>query len=117
MMSEYSKRLGRVVYKTRKALKITQTELAERTGVTEQTIRKIEHGDGNPQLSVLGPLIRDLQIDPSEIFYFQENNEDGVRKPLEILLSECNDRQIIELLPVFKAVIDLAKSSSISSTE
>ena len=88
-MSEYSKRLGKAVYKKRKALKLTQTELAERTGVTEQTIRKIEHGNGNPQLSVLGPLIKDLQIDPTEIFYSQENNEDGVRKPLDILLSEC----------------------------
>lgn len=116
-MSEYSKRLGKVVYKKRKALKLTQTELAERTGVTEQTIRKIEHGNGNPQLSVLGPLIKDLQIDPMEIFYSQENNEDGVRKPLDILLSECNDRQIIELLPVFKAVIDLAKNSGITATE
>lgn len=116
-MSEYSKRLGRAVHEKRKALKLTQTELAERSGVTEQTIRKIEHGNGNPQLSVLGPLITDLQIDPTEIFYSRENTEASVRKPLEILLSECSDRQIIELLPVFKAVIDLAKNSGISATE
>lgn len=116
-MSEYSKRLGRAVYKKRKALKLTQTELAERTGVTEQTIRKIEHGNGNPQLSVLGPLIKDLQIDPAEIFYSQVSRENGVRKPLDLLLSECTDRQIMELFPVFKAVIDLAKSNLISATK
>lgn len=116
-MSEYSKRLGRAVYRKRKALKLTQAELAERTGVTEQTIRKIEHGSGNPQLSVLGPLISDLQIDPTEIFYLQESSETAVKRPLDILLSECSDRQLVELLPVFKAVIDLAKNSGISAIE
>ncbi len=116
-MSEYSKRLGNAIYKKRKALKLTQTELAERTGVTEQTIRKIEHGNGNPQLSVLGPLINDLQIDPAEIFYPHESNAASVRKPLDILLSECNDSQIMELFPVFKAVIDLAKSTRIAATK
>ena len=116
-MSEYSKMLGKAVYIKRKTLKMTQTELAERTGVTEQTIRKIEHGNGNPQLSVLGPLITELQIDPAEIFYSQVSHENGVRKPLDLLLSECNDRQIMELFPVFKAVIDLAKSNLISATK
>ena len=68
-MSEYSRALGEIVYKSRKALKMTQADLAELTGVTEQTIRKIEHFDSNPQLDVLIPLIRTLHIDPIEFFY------------------------------------------------
>lgn len=48
-MSDYAKYLGESIYRNRRSQKLTQAELAEKTGVTEQTIRKIEHGDGNPQ--------------------------------------------------------------------
>ena len=68
-MSECSKHLGKSVFRKRKQLKMTQAGLAERTGVTEQTIRKIEHGEGNPQLDVLDSLVTALQIDPTEIFF------------------------------------------------
>lgn len=45
MMAEYSRALGNCIYKKRKELRWTQAYLAERSGVTEQTIRKIEHYD------------------------------------------------------------------------
>ena len=62
MMSDYAKALGEVVYRERKAQKITQAQLAELVGTTEQTIRKIEHGTSNLQMSVLFPLLRALHI-------------------------------------------------------
>lgn len=46
-MSECAKALGDCVYRYRKKRNMTQAALAESTGVTEQTIRKIEHGEGN----------------------------------------------------------------------
>ena len=67
-MAEYSKYLGESIYRNRKRQRMTQAELAEKAGVTEQTIRKIEHGEGNPQLDVLCALVTTLMIDPSEIF-------------------------------------------------
>lgn len=68
-MSEYAKYLGESIYRNRRSQKLTQAELAEKTGVTEQTIRKIEHGDGNPQFEVVCALVTALMIDPAEIFY------------------------------------------------
>lgn len=53
MMSDYAKALGEVVYRERKAQKITQAQLAELVGTTEQTIRKIEHGNSNLQIDML----------------------------------------------------------------
>ena len=41
-MAEYSKYLGESIYRNRKRQRMTQAELAEKAGVTEQTIRKIE---------------------------------------------------------------------------
>lgn len=45
-MFEFSKTLGNTVYTKRKKMKLTQAELAEMAGVTEQTICKIEHHGG-----------------------------------------------------------------------
>ena len=112
-MSDYAKNLGEVIYRYRKRMKMTQATLAEKTGVTEQTIRKIEHGDGNPQLDVLYALVTTLQIDPSEIFYPGNKQNNQARKMLEILLAECSDNQIASLLPIIRASLDVIISNQI----
>lgn len=111
-MAEYSKYLGESIYRNRKRQRMTQAELAEKAGVTEQTIRKIEHGEGNPQLDVLCALITTLMIDPAEIFYPQVDTEDPARKQLEILLGDCSDDQIRNLLPVVEAALGIVKGRS-----
>lgn len=114
-MSDYSKYLGESIYRNRKRQRITQAELAEKASVTEQTIRKIEHGEGNPQLDVLCALVTTLKIDPAEIFYPQVDPEDPARKQLEILLGDCSDEQIRDLLPVIEAALGIVKGRSLSS--
>ena len=116
-MAEYSKYLGDSIYRNRKRLRMTQAELAEKAGVTEQTIRKIEHGEGNPQLDVLCALITTLMIDPAEIFYPQADPEDPARKELEILLGDCSDDQIRCLLPIVEAALGIVKGRSLITTK
>lgn len=116
-MAEYSKYLGESIYRNRKRQKMTQAELAERAGVTEQTIRKIEHGEGNPQLDVLCALITTLMIDPTEIFYPQADPEDPARKQLEILLGDCSDDQIHDLLPIIEAALGIVKGRSLTTAK
>lgn len=116
-MSECSKALGDSIYKHRKQLKMTQAELAERSDVTEQTIRKIEHGEGNPQLDVLYSLVTELQIDPSEIFYPNKTEEGAAKKQLEILLADYSDSQIRDLLPVVEAALGIVKGRSLTAAK
>ena len=116
-MAEYSKYLGESIFRNRKRLRMTQAELAEKAGVTEQTIRKIEHGEGNPQLDVLCALITTLMIDPAEIFYPQADPEDPARKQLEILLGDCSDEQIRCLLPIVEAALGIVKGRSLITTK
>ena len=116
-MSDYAKNLGEVIYRYRKSMKMTQATLAEKTGVTEQTIRKIEHGDGNPQLDVFCSLITVLGIDPSEIVYPQKKLSDPARKQLEIMLADCSDEQIRNLLPVVEAALGIVKGHSLATTK
>lgn len=114
-MPNHSIYLADSIYKNRKRLKLTQAELAEKAGVTEQTVRKIEHGKGNPQLDVLFSLITELQVDPAEIFYPNEIRDNPARKQLEIILSDCNDAQIDALLPIVDAALKIIKSQSINA--
>jgi len=116
-MSEYSKVLGDTVFYRRKQMKLTQAELAERAGVTEQTIRKIEHYEGNPQLDVLVPLIRVLHIDPMEIFYPEENSSETAKQQLYILLADCSSEQIDALIPIVKAALEVFKGDLISAVK
>ena len=116
-MSDYAKRLGESIFINRKRMHMTQAELAEKAGVTEQTIRKIEHGDGNPQLDVLCPLVTALEIDPSEIVYPRLETADPARKRLEIILSDCSNNQIQDLLPVVEAALKIVKAHSLIVTK
>lgn len=108
-MAEYSKYLGESIYRNRKRQRMTQAELAEKAGVTEQTIRKIEHGEGNPQLEVLYALISTLKIDPEEIFYPKPADTDQAKKQLVFLIADCTDDQIREILPVIEDVLKIVK--------
>ena len=94
---------------------MTQAALAECAGVTEQTIRKIEHGEGNPQWDVLVALIKALQIDPAEIFYPSCTEDAPARKQLKIMLADCTDDQIASLIPIFRSILEFLKGSKISA--
>ena len=114
-MSDCPKALGNCIYRNRKRLNMTQAALAESTGVTEQTIRKIEHGEGNPQLDVLFALVKALQIDPTEIFYPSDTSEAPARKQLEILLSDCTDDQIASLMPIVRGALEVVKGKKLNA--
>lgn len=115
-MSDYAKTLGNKVYENRERLKMTQAELAEKTGVTEQTIRKIEHGKGNPQLLSLCAIITALGINPTEIIYPQQEITDPARVEAEMLLADCTDEQIHDLIPIIEAAIRIVKGRSLTTT-
>ena len=88
-------------------MRLTQAALAECTGVTEQTIRKIEHGEGNPQLDILCVLIKELQIDPDEVFYPSQNTDTPGRKQLELIIADCTDEQLSALLPIIRGALEV----------
>lgn len=63
-------------------------------------------------MDVLCALVTTLMINPAEIFYPQTAPEDPARKQLEILLADCSDDQIRNLLPVVEAALGIVKGRS-----
>ena len=69
----------------RKELGITQDELAEKLFVTEKAISRWETGRGTPDISLLLPLSKELNVDVSDLLNGEENkkSKDNVEQLLE----------------------------------
>ncbi|MBD5508419.1 MAG: helix-turn-helix transcriptional regulator [Lachnospiraceae bacterium] len=54
---------------------ISQTELANRVGVTRQTIGMVESGDYNPTLKLCIQICKELDKTLNDLFWEDDNNE------------------------------------------
>lgn len=63
---------GAVIRRLRESKKMTQEELAERIYVSSKTVSKWETGQGFPDISLLEPLARALDISVIELFSGEE---------------------------------------------
>lgn len=57
-------------------LEMSQTQLAEKTGVTRQTIGLIEAGDFNPSLRLCIAICRALDTTLNDLFWEENENEE-----------------------------------------
>ena len=110
-MSNYSKRLGELVVTKRKELRWTQAKLAEEADVSELTIRKFEHGEGNPQMNVLLPLLKTLRISPSALLE-DEDDPKPAQKEVQMILDDCSNDEIREIIPVRESVKKIIKKKN-----
>jgi len=53
----------------RKAIGISQKELADKCGTSHSYIRQLESGNGNPSFLFIGKIANALQIEPYQLFY------------------------------------------------
>jgi transcriptional regulator with XRE-family HTH domain len=67
-MDDLRKRFGRLVMAHRKRAGYTQEQLAERAGVSIDTISKIEVGATGARFPMIEKIALALQVDPAELF-------------------------------------------------
>lgn len=68
-------KIAKMIKTKRKELGITQNELAGKLFVTEKAISRWETGRGTPDISLLIPLSKELEIDVSSLLNGEENKE------------------------------------------
>jgi glycopeptide antibiotics resistance protein/DNA-binding XRE family transcriptional regulator len=85
-------KISNFIKNKRKELGITQEELAEKLCVTEKAISRWETGRGTPDISLLLPLSKELNIDVSELL----NGEDNKKTKNDV-------KQLIEYNEIIKA--------------
>ena len=111
-MLNYAEILGDVVKKARSGLELTQSEVAERIDVDVRTVLNIENHKGNPKLEVLFPLIRELKIDPSTIFYPEMDHSRAGIVQMNQLLSKCSDQEVDALLAICENILSVMRSTN-----
>ncbi|MCC6809178.1 MAG: helix-turn-helix transcriptional regulator [Deltaproteobacteria bacterium] len=76
MGSQVEKRLGRQVAGYRDAAKLTQEQLAEKVGVTVETISRLERGASTPSVERLEAVAIVLGIELRDLFTFESARDD-----------------------------------------
>lgn len=79
------KRIGAFIARCRKEKNLTQMQLAELLGITNQAVSKWENGRGMPEVSLLQPLCKVLGISLNELFresIYQRRNTKEKRKKI-----------------------------------
>ena len=69
-------KIKEVIRKYRKEKHMTQEEMANRLGVTAPAVNKWESGASSPDIALLAPIARLLDISLDELLSFKENLSD-----------------------------------------
>ena len=81
----------------RKAMGISQKDLADKCGTSHSYIRQLESGNGYPSFVFIGKIANALQIEPYQLFYC--GGETGkLSKPAHIKHIESVQKKLVESL-------------------
>lgn len=81
--------IGEVIRKYRKNKNMTQEEMASRLGVSAPAVNKWENGNSLPDIMLLSPIARLLEISLDTLLSFRE---ELTREEINHLVNETNDR-------------------------
>ena len=76
-------KIGEFIAKCRKNKKMTQSELAEKLGVTDKSIGNWENGRNMPDLSLFKPLCKELEITINDLMSGEKINKDKYQEKFE----------------------------------
>ena len=77
------KKIGRFIAECRKTKKLTQSELAEKLGITEKSVGNWENGRNMPDLSLFKPLCSELDITLNDLISGERVDEKKYQEKLE----------------------------------
>ena len=73
---------GEFIYQKRKQLHLTQDELGRKLGVTNKAVSKWETGETFPDIQLLAPLAKELNVTVDELLTQQKPPIEKVHRPL-----------------------------------
>lgn len=76
-------KIGKFIAKCRKSKKMTQSDLAEKLGVTDKSIGNWENGRNMPDLSLFKPLCDELDITINDLISGERINKDKYQEKFE----------------------------------
>ena len=107
-MAQRELKLGDVIKAAREKSDLTVEALAEKVGVTERHLYRIENNEKKPSYELLHKLIRELSITPDSIFYPERLSTDSEVENLIRFLYNCDERSLQVIKATAKALIETA---------
>ena len=105
-MQDKTDMLGDVIKNARLQAEVTMEALAERVGVTERYLYRIENEGKIPSYDVLNKLIRELSIDPYLIHFPERQAVDDEIGALFRMLCSCDERALEVIKAMARVLID-----------
>ena len=105
-MHKNTETLGQVIKKARRHHNLTIEALAEKIGVSERYLYRIENEGKKPSFDVLYSLVRTLSISSDSIFYPEKPSKESEIEDLVRMLYNCNERDLEIVKAVVKAIIE-----------
>ena len=99
---------GAITKSARQKADITMAKLAERVGITERYLYRIENEGPKPSYDVLIKLVRELAIDPRLIAYPELDETENEAGEILRLLCTCDKRSLKVVKATIRALIDTA---------
>ncbi len=101
-------KIGKFILELRREKNMTQQELADKIGVTDRAISKWENGRGMPDLSLMIPLCKELNITINELISGEKIEKKDYQSKLEeniVKTIDYTNRRIINKGKIFKIVV------------
>ena len=102
----YNEMLGEIIKNARIKADMTVETLANKVGVTERFIYRIENEGKKPSYEILYKLIRELAIVPDQIFFPEKQVEESEMGSLVRMLYSCDERSIQIIKATIKAALE-----------
>lgn len=99
--------IGQLIKKARKQSNLTIEALADKVGVSERYIYRIENEGKMPSFEVLYKLIRYLNISSDSIFYPEKPSKESEIEDLVRMLYNCTERDLGIIKAIVKAMYEL----------
>ena len=98
--------VGRRIKALRKQRKFSQEALANKAGTSAKYLSRIELGRENPTLDILLRLSDGLDVEPYELFSFEEGERTlRLRRRMGKLLDEVKDEEAARIVRILEAVM------------
>lgn len=97
---------GAVLKAARQEAGLTVETLAERIGVSERYIYRLENNGSTPGYALLYKLIRELAISPDSLFYPEKPAQDSEVDALVRKLATCDGRALAVAKGTIQLLID-----------
>lgn len=101
-------KIGKFILELRREKNMTQQELADKIGVTDRAISKWENGRGMPDLSLMIPLCKELDITINELISGEKIEKKDYQSKLEeniLKTIDYTNRRIINKDKIFKILV------------